>query len=209
MPLPTLSDLWFWVMTAIVAGAGAYFGAYLKKRGENLATKEGLNDLIVQTAELTKTTKEIEASVSGRMWNQQRHWEMKRDALVSIMQALENVDDATISVFDVFERAANAGDGETESWKSIKQQRKLEFHAAINKFDRERILLNIVCSENTIRATRMASILYRTKADDLFKGLITSYRGPYGQMAEEFQRTVMGLYDVARQELGVNAETAE
>ena len=104
MPLPTLSDLWFWVITAIVAGAGAYFGAYLKKKGENLATKEGLNDLIVQTAELTKTTKEIEASVSGRMWNQQRHWEMKRDALVSIMQALESLDDATMSVFDVFER---------------------------------------------------------------------------------------------------------
>jgi len=45
MPIPTLSQVWFWTFTTIFAGAGAYFGAYLKQKGKSLATKEDFDGL--------------------------------------------------------------------------------------------------------------------------------------------------------------------
>jgi hypothetical protein len=51
---------------------------YLKKKGENLATHEDIGKLIDQVRAVTITTKEIEASISDRSWNRQKHWEMKR-----------------------------------------------------------------------------------------------------------------------------------
>jgi gas vesicle protein len=34
-----------WFVTALVGGVGAYFGAYLSKKGENLATKEDVKEI--------------------------------------------------------------------------------------------------------------------------------------------------------------------
>jgi hypothetical protein len=55
--MPTIGQVLFWLVTLICAAAGAYLGSYLKKKGENLATKEDI-------AELTRATKEIEAKIS-------------------------------------------------------------------------------------------------------------------------------------------------
>jgi len=45
-------------ITAAIAGGAAFLGSYLKKKGENLATKEDIEDLRKQTATLTQTTEE-------------------------------------------------------------------------------------------------------------------------------------------------------
>jgi hypothetical protein len=58
-------DLATAVITVVVAGGGAYLGSYLKKKGENWATKEDVK-------ELTRITKEIEAKITNEVWHQQR-----------------------------------------------------------------------------------------------------------------------------------------
>ena len=45
------------------AGIGAFVGAYLKRRGENLATREDFDDLLQQIKAQTKATEEIKAEV--------------------------------------------------------------------------------------------------------------------------------------------------
>jgi hypothetical protein len=82
------------LLAAIASGFGGYFGAYLKKKGENLAVREDIEDLKVQTAELTKTAKEIEAKISEESWNRQRQWELTRDAAVKLMEAHARLEDA-------------------------------------------------------------------------------------------------------------------
>jgi hypothetical protein len=54
---------------------GSFLPSYFRKKAENLATKEDI-------AELTKTAKEIEAKIDEKMWDRQRQWEMKREALL-------------------------------------------------------------------------------------------------------------------------------
>jgi hypothetical protein len=74
--------------TFIAAGAGAYLGAYLKKKGENLATHEDLENLLAQVSAVTTTTKEIESKISNETWDRQRRWETKKAALFGVVAAL-------------------------------------------------------------------------------------------------------------------------
>ena len=94
----TFMALVFWVITAIVAGFGAYFGSYFKKKGENLATHEDIGKLVDQVRAVTITAKEIEANISDRSWNRQKHWEMKREAIFSVMASLGRADEALHSL---------------------------------------------------------------------------------------------------------------
>lgn len=77
---------------------GSFVGAYLKKKGENLATQEDIGKLVEQVAAVTKTTKEIEAKISDEVWGRQRVWEMKRDAFFALMKAESRVTDALIGL---------------------------------------------------------------------------------------------------------------
>jgi hypothetical protein len=48
-------ELWMGV-TIVGAWAGSFLGAYLKKKGENLATHEDVNKVVAQMAAVTQTT---------------------------------------------------------------------------------------------------------------------------------------------------------
>lgn len=67
------------VLAFLASGAGAYLGAYLKRKGEDRATKENLSNLNDQMALITATTKAIEDKISNETWDRQRRWELKKD----------------------------------------------------------------------------------------------------------------------------------
>src|ERR1017187_3205456 len=79
------------VITAVLAGGGAYLGSYLKKKGENWATQEDIDKLVKQVAIVTQTTKEIEAKITNEVWERQRKWDLKREALFEAMKELATV----------------------------------------------------------------------------------------------------------------------
>ena len=62
-------------------GLGAFIGSYLKKKGENLATQEDVQ-------KLTTLVEEVKATISDRVWDRQKQWEMKRDAIFATLEAL-------------------------------------------------------------------------------------------------------------------------
>ncbi len=70
------------VITVLSAGIGAFIGAYLKKKAENLATHEDIDKLLLQIKVTTEATKSIEARISNEVWDRQRQWELKREALL-------------------------------------------------------------------------------------------------------------------------------
>lgn len=87
-----MDDLTKLLFTFITAGAGAYLGSYLKKKGENLATHEDINKLITQVTAVTQATKEIEGKISHDFWEREKTWEVKREALFEAMKELANVE---------------------------------------------------------------------------------------------------------------------
>ncbi len=90
------------LVSLLSAGIGAYFGAYLKKKGENLATKEDFDNLEEQTRQLTHATKEIEAKIDDQVWNRQRQWEMKKEILLEATRIVAKADETlarTVSAY--------------------------------------------------------------------------------------------------------------
>ena len=90
------------VASILSAGVGAYVGAYLKKKGENNATKEDFNDLKEQTRQLTHATKEIEAKIDDQVWNRQRQWEMKKEIFIEATRVVAKADETlarTVSAY--------------------------------------------------------------------------------------------------------------
>ena len=92
-----------WVLLAAIAsGFGGYFGSYLNKKGENLATKEDFKDLKDQTAELARATKEIEAKIDDKVWNRQRQWELKKEIFIEATRSVAKADETlarTVSAY--------------------------------------------------------------------------------------------------------------
>jgi hypothetical protein len=73
-----------------------------KKKGENLATKEDIKDLTAQTALLTQTAKEIEATISDKMWDRQKRWELKRDQIILVAQKATTIHNILVSLQSAF-----------------------------------------------------------------------------------------------------------
>jgi hypothetical protein len=69
------------LLNAILVGVGIYVSAYLKKKAQNLATREEFSELKTQTADLTRTTGLIQAEIKGDLWSRQKQWETRKDAM--------------------------------------------------------------------------------------------------------------------------------
>lgn len=58
----------FLLITALFAGAGAYFGKYLGTKGANLATKEDFNILQAQLSASTRLVESVRSEISRTDW---------------------------------------------------------------------------------------------------------------------------------------------
>jgi hypothetical protein len=151
MPLPTLSQMWFWAFTVICAAGGAYFGAYLKKKGGNLATKEDLG-------ELTRRTKEIETKIDNQVWSGQRQWELKRDALLAAVSALRHAHNKVgllYSAYDVDMRVKG------EEWKERIPEERKRASDALDVFNEKRFEASLVCGKIVNSALEKPASLMR------------------------------------------------
>ncbi len=72
------------VTTLVASGIGSYVGAYLRKKGENLATHEDVNKLQQQVAAVTTVTKKIEATIADTIWRRERKAEFQLKAIEQV-----------------------------------------------------------------------------------------------------------------------------
>jgi hypothetical protein len=102
-------ELVAWGLTTLVtAFVGSYLAAYLKKKGENLATHEDIDKLVTQVAAVTITTKQIEERVSDEFWQKQKRWEAKRDAIFEVMRRLGECEAATSELAAIYCKIGNS-----------------------------------------------------------------------------------------------------
>ena len=95
----TLGAIVGWGLTSIGgAFVGSYLGAYMKKKGEDLAMKEGFNEVLRRTEETTSATKSIEAKISDEVWNRQKRWETKREVLFTATARHAELEDSVMDL---------------------------------------------------------------------------------------------------------------
>jgi hypothetical protein len=149
-------DIGIAITTLISAGIGAYLGAYLKKKGENLATHEDIGRLVDQVRAVTTVTKEIEAKIFDEAWDRQKRWELKRDVLFEAAKGLAEIDDSLLSLKTVFHLEQQQGG---VNWLEAKVERQKRWIKAAAVFDETRVLIGIVCRAETIAAFEKFGLL--------------------------------------------------
>lgn len=74
----------------LFASGGAFFGAYLKKQGENIAIKENFDAIREQLKVTTRDTEEIKHHLSGTAWLTQQQWSAREMYYSKILTHLNN-----------------------------------------------------------------------------------------------------------------------
>jgi hypothetical protein len=190
------------VLAVIGGWFGSYMGSYMKKKGENLATHEDLDKLVKQMEATTNATKAIEARISNEVWDRQKRWEMKRDALVPALQALQHADNALMEMALAFSNARRNGEQSEAEWKETKWEKTKAWQDAINSYDDNRVIANLVCDRSSIDALRTASKGMRSNASKLFKSVINNY----DEMGIEVQKHITDAFALARRDLAIDAD---
>jgi len=78
-------------ITLVAGGVGAFVGAYLKRRGETLATKADFDVLSDQVRQQTRETEQIKSEIARAGWIHQRRWDLKREIYWRLLETLEEI----------------------------------------------------------------------------------------------------------------------
>jgi hypothetical protein len=198
-------------VTFVVAGAGAYLGSYLKRKGENLATREDVDKLLIQLSAVTQVTKVIEAKISNDVWERQRKWDIRRDALFEGIRSLGAVEDAldvlacTYVGMYSWKEGSPSADKETArlAWTNRQVEAIERYQKAKLDFEQARMLSSLVSSQAVSdRFDDFASLIART-ADDIMSGRNS-------EPTKLLPKTSLGgkrLVEAIREELGLNYRT--
>jgi hypothetical protein len=133
------------VSSSVSAGAGAFLGSYLKKKGENLATKEDFGDLVKQVQAVTTATKEIENKLSHEVWNRQKQWKLKREVLFELTKAMSSAVDALTTVYSFYETERKRSGPMPPARQEKELSVTASFSDAATAFDNATILATILC----------------------------------------------------------------
>jgi hypothetical protein len=192
------------IMSALTALSGALFGsflgAYLKKKGENIALQEDIEKLVNQVQAVTEATKAIEAKISNEMWERQKRWEIKRDALFEAIKELGGVEHSMIALYSATLISNKAAEADSRRLLHDKTEAIKCWSQAFLGFQRATRLASIVCGQEVHQQFNSTESVLGTIASDLIAGSEESYNSLNSQLSKEILTLVTGI----RSELGVN-----
>ena len=180
-PALTIVFLWFWKPWA---------GAYAGEKGKNLARKEDLEQILAEVRAVTITQREIEAKISGDMWERQWRLNQKRDVYTSLLTALHQMELLYAQARAQIQREHADGAASARIMNEQYSPRTIEI---IEKLRTGEALVSIFCENNTVRIVRE----------------LMAETGPGGAVehvafvADLLERSREQLLAAARRELGV------
>jgi hypothetical protein len=167
------------ITTLVSSGAGSFLGAYLKKKGENLATHEDIDDLVDQVRAVTTTTKEIEAKISNDVWDRQKRWELKREVLFGAMKKIAVAQDA-LQALCAFHMKKSSEKGMANPVTEVKVGD--DWRAAEDGLNESALFVDLTCGSEMRNAlsdlmllTRELSSATRFKDSDIFLDSLGDY----------------------------------
>lgn len=81
---------------------GGFLKSYLSKKGDNLATKEDIRDLVAQMKLMTRTAEEIKTEASDAAWDRQKRWELKRDTVFETARKVADETEAMTRLVGIY-----------------------------------------------------------------------------------------------------------
>lgn len=83
------SRLWAsYFLIPVLAGFSAYFGAYLKRKGEDKASDEKFDTILKELRQTTDVTESIKQTLSNRTWLLQQQWAIREQKYAELLKYL-------------------------------------------------------------------------------------------------------------------------
>jgi hypothetical protein len=158
-----------WGLGILVTGLGGFLAGYLKKKGENLAQKENLDNLIREVHAVTTTTKKIEAEISSGVWDRQKRWELKRDVLFEAARRIAATFDALKNLDNYLQTEIKNPAIKDLAWTQVGIDENTKWFKAKAALDESRLFIGVTCGGNVADAVDKFGHLTTTVAAKINK----------------------------------------
>lgn len=197
--IAVMVGLWQFALVVLFAGAGAYLGSYLKRKGENLATHEDVGKLVEQMSAVTKATKEIEAAISDDIWDRQKRWELRREVLFETAKKIAAVRAALFNMSVVYSLGEKEGkdDPARQAFKNEASEKVLK---AGRDFDQAILLAELACGKQVTRLLIAHAGLTRRVAREISSGESDAFE----KRTKELLAQEDAITAAMREEIGVD-----
>lgn len=189
----TAPPWWSYVIAVAAALAGAFLGAYIKRKGEDRASKENFETLRDQLQKTTRDTEEIKSALSNTAWISQQSWTMRErlySELVTNLALLKLSIEDRKEYFDQPGSEHNSSIDETDHFKRLRQQGAEAFGKLRNQIGPASIFLSkqtITALESLVRSEWHASVDALCSADYL-ETFLPYAEEAYALVLDEAQR---------------------
>lgn len=190
------------ILTFVVAGGGAYLGSYLKQKGKNLATHEDINNLVGQVAAVTQTTKEIEAKISNEMWDRQRRWELKTQAMFEAIKRMTSVKEALTGMLAVYRNNAQSEAPLSDERASKQTEAYKALNEAVNGLEQAAFTAQLVCGAEIFVALSMLALFARDTAGEMTDARPEVFNEAFNK-ATEIGARIVTVTKLMQKELGL------
>jgi hypothetical protein len=195
-PLVTLA-----LTTLVSAFFGAYLAGYFRKKGENLATHEDIDKLVEQVAAVTTTTKEIEAKISGEVWDKQKRWELKREVLFEATKRVSEIGSSLLMLDSVLQVEVTRENIVNKDLANNWGKYLSKFHDASEAFDETKLFVAAVCGNEANEAFDGFGKFILTIARKISK----KDKDAYQNSRAELTAKLIAVHAAIRKELGIEA----
>jgi hypothetical protein len=193
-----------WVLSTVGAlFVGGYLASYMKRKGENYATKEDAADILTQVKATTQATKEIESKISGELWNKQKQWEVKKEAIFNCVKRISQVEETLLGLHGLRQIEQKPGD---INFETAQHEKAMAFRDASAAFDEAKLMIAITCGTETAEAVYALGAAALAIAQPLASG---SDRDAYKTGGLGFVKKLTAAKMAIRKELSVEERTFE
>ncbi len=182
---------------------GAAAGAFFKRIGEDFAAQQSIQ-------KLTATVENIKAAISDDVWDRQRQWEMRRDAVYDAWRALHELHTSLFNILSVFSHPIpNYGNDEDlkNSLLSTRSQAADQFDACKTTYYHANNLARLVMGNEFPKLF----CAYAKQAEQIANEIMNGNTGSFTpERSKELAEKINDILQGARKELNIkNADCVE
>lgn len=185
-----------------------FIGSYANKKGENLATKEDI-------AQLTKIAEGIRAKISDEVWDRQKQWEMRRDAVLDVVRAIGKLNQALISLnaenigHEFCRRNPEYKDQQDKTFVSY-EAAKVNLDSCKTEFDDRRFVADLTAGkELRIALSEYDDVIEIGTALVLTSSVVPMNRDKFSNLQATHDQKTNAVYEAARKELNIKNTDGE
>ena len=188
------------VVTLLASILVASFLAYGKRTAENIAMNANFQNVLEQLKVQTAVTENIKAAINDDVWESQRHFEMRRDAVYDAWRALRELETSLIKLRAAFSHPIPDSEDLKNSALNMRYQATAQFDECNTKYDHAKDLADLVVGKELPKHLSAYFQMVGSIAKEIIKGNAGYFTS---ERMKELSEKSNEIVQVARKELNV------